>query len=102
MIWLILGVLLWSLSHLFKRLAPGPRASMGDGGKGAVAVSLLVAIVLMVMATTVCARQCIIWRRSCLVKGATKRPSNSYVQRWTAPMPSLGRAMQSQSMQGVD
>ncbi|MEQ8294665.1 MAG: NnrU family protein [Roseovarius sp.] len=49
MIWLILGVLLWTLAHLFKRIAPGPRASMGDGGKGAVAVSLLVAIVLMVI-----------------------------------------------------
>ncbi|MGR3314526.1 NnrU family protein [Roseovarius indicus] len=49
MIWLILGVLLWSLAHLFKRMAPGPRASMGNAGKGAVAVSLLVAIVLMVI-----------------------------------------------------
>ncbi|MEQ8897330.1 MAG: NnrU family protein [Roseovarius sp.] len=49
MIWLILGVLLWSLAHLFKRIAPAKRAAMGDGGKGAVAVASLAGIVLMVI-----------------------------------------------------
>ena len=45
---LILGVALWWASHLFKRIAPGPRASMGNAGKGLVTVLSLIAIVLMV------------------------------------------------------
>lgn len=49
MLSLILGVLLWFAAHLFKRLAPGPRAAMGDAGKGIVAALLAAAIVLMVM-----------------------------------------------------
>lgn len=49
MIWLILGVLLWSGAHLFKRLAPSARANLGDKGKGLVALALLVAVVLMVI-----------------------------------------------------
>lgn len=49
MILLILGVVLWSVAHLFKRIAPGPRAAMGDAGKGAVALALAVSIVLMVI-----------------------------------------------------
>lgn len=46
---LIAGVALWWLAHLFKRLAPGPRAALGDRAKVAVAVALAVAVVLMVM-----------------------------------------------------
>jgi len=49
MIWLILGLLLWSGAHLFKRIAPGPRGAMGEAGKGAVAVVALAGIVLMVL-----------------------------------------------------
>jgi len=49
MIWLILGLLLWSGSHLFKRLAPDARAGLGDKGKGLVAVASLAGIVLMVI-----------------------------------------------------
>ena len=49
MLLLVVGVLLWSFAHLFKRLAPGPRAKMGEKGQGLVALSLLVAIVLMVI-----------------------------------------------------
>lgn len=49
MVLLILGVLLWSLAHLFKRLAPGPRARMGDRGKGLVALALVLSVVLMVI-----------------------------------------------------
>lgn len=49
MIWLILGLLLWTGSHLFKRIAPGPRAAMGDAGKGVVALVNVAAIVLMVI-----------------------------------------------------
>lgn len=46
---LILGLALWWGGHLFKRLVPGPRAAMGDKGKGLVALVLLISIVLMVM-----------------------------------------------------
>lgn len=50
MIWLILGVLLWSGAHLFKRLAPEARAKLGDEkGKGIMALLLLGSIVLMVI-----------------------------------------------------
>ncbi|WP_370267731.1 NnrU family protein [Nioella sp.] len=46
---MIVGVALWAVAHLFKRIAPDARASMGDGGKGAVALVLLVSIILMVI-----------------------------------------------------
>ncbi|MDD7970291.1 NnrU family protein [Roseinatronobacter alkalisoli] len=46
---LILGVALWAGAHLFKRLAPAQRTAMGEKGKGAVALALLGAIVLMVI-----------------------------------------------------
>lgn len=46
---LILGVLLWSGTHLFKRLAPGARASFGDKGRGPIAIALVVALVLMIV-----------------------------------------------------
>ncbi len=44
---LISGVVLWSLAHLFKRLAPGLRARMGTGAKGLVAVLSVLAIWMM-------------------------------------------------------
>ena len=43
------GVLLWSLAHLFKRLAPDLRARMGAAGKGLVAVLTFVSVALMVL-----------------------------------------------------
>jgi uncharacterized membrane protein len=46
---IILGLILWWGAHLFKRLAPGPRARLGDPGKGLVALALLASVVLMVM-----------------------------------------------------
>lgn len=46
---LILGVALWFVAHLFKRVAPGPRQAMGDSGKLAVTVGLVIALVLMVI-----------------------------------------------------
>lgn len=49
MIWLVIGVVLWSGAHLFKRLAPRVRKGMGDAGKGMVAAASLLAIVLMVI-----------------------------------------------------
>ncbi len=45
---LILGVALWWAAHLFKRVMPDRRAAMGDAGKGAVAVALVVSILLMI------------------------------------------------------
>lgn len=48
MIWLILGVLLWSGAHLLKRLVPDMRARMGERAKGPVALLLLLSVVLMV------------------------------------------------------
>ena len=46
---LIIGVALWWAAHLFKRVAPARRAAMGDPGKGAVAATIAVGIVLMVI-----------------------------------------------------
>lgn len=46
---LIVGVALWWLPHLFKRIAPARRAAMGTVGKGAVALALLASVVLMVI-----------------------------------------------------
>ncbi|WP_435310716.1 NnrU family protein [Primorskyibacter sedentarius] len=45
---LILGVLLWVAAHFFKRAAPDLRASLGEKGKGMVALALFVSVVLMV------------------------------------------------------
>lgn len=46
---LLLGIALWAGAHFFKRALPGPRAALGDPGKGVVAVLLVGAIVLMVI-----------------------------------------------------
>jgi uncharacterized membrane protein len=46
---LILGLAIWVFAHVFKRLLPGPRAALGDKGKGLIAFLLLGAIVLMVI-----------------------------------------------------
>jgi uncharacterized membrane protein len=50
---LTLGVALWFVAHLFKRLAPRLRAamaeSMGDAGKGVFAALILASIVFMVI-----------------------------------------------------
>lgn len=49
MIWLIVGVALWSYAHLMKRVSPGLRARLGDGaGKGLVSVLSLLAVAAMV------------------------------------------------------
>ncbi|MDJ0630772.1 MAG: NnrU family protein [Rhodobacter sp.] len=49
MIWLVLGVVLWWGPHLFKRVAPDLRESMGDAGKGVVAILVLLSVILMVI-----------------------------------------------------
>lgn len=46
---IVLGLALWWAAHLWKRLAPGSRGSMGDAGKGLVTVGVLAGVVLMVM-----------------------------------------------------
>ncbi len=47
---LISGLLLWYLSHLLKRLAPGARAAMGENpGKMLVSLMSFASIILMVM-----------------------------------------------------
>lgn len=50
---LILGLALWIAAHVFKRVAPGPRAAlqdrMGDASKGIFAVLILASLVLMVL-----------------------------------------------------
>jgi uncharacterized membrane protein len=50
---LVLGVALWISAHMFKRLAPGPRAAMtariGDGSKGVFAILLVLSLVLIVV-----------------------------------------------------
>jgi uncharacterized membrane protein len=53
MIWLLLGLAIWIAAHTFKRVAPGPRATlqerMGDASKGLFAAALLLSVVLMVV-----------------------------------------------------
>jgi uncharacterized membrane protein len=49
MLILILGVALWWAAHLFKRIAPGQRAGMGEKGRGLVAGALLASVLLMVI-----------------------------------------------------
>ncbi|TMV86279.1 hypothetical protein FGG78_19965 [Thioclava sp. BHET1] len=49
MILIIIGLALWVLAHLFQRLAPDLRASMGKAGRGVVALVLLLALVLLVI-----------------------------------------------------
>lgn len=47
---LILGLVLWTAAHLFRRIAPGARARLGEGpGKMLVTVLSLAAIILMVI-----------------------------------------------------
>lgn len=46
---LILGMILWIVPHWLKRLAPDLRASMGDKGRGIIAVLLLVGLALIIV-----------------------------------------------------
>ncbi|MRU15170.1 hypothetical protein FDP25_06975 [Roseovarius sp. A21] len=49
MTYLILGLVLWTAGHIFKRVAPGMRAGMGNAGKGVAALVILAGVVLMVV-----------------------------------------------------
>lgn len=68
MIWLISGVALWWVAHLFKRLAPTARASMGNAGKGVAAVAVLASVVLMVIGYRA-AEGAVFWGRSSATVG---------------------------------
>ncbi len=46
---LIIGNILWVIAHSFKRVLPNLRNSLGNAGKGAVAISLILALVLIVI-----------------------------------------------------
>lgn len=46
---LILGMILWIVPHWLKRLAPDLRASMGDKGRGIIAVLLFVGLALIIV-----------------------------------------------------
>ncbi len=46
---LILGLILWVGAHWFKRLLPKQRARMGDAGRGAVAIGVIVALGLIII-----------------------------------------------------
>jgi uncharacterized membrane protein len=65
---LILGVLLWSVSHSFKRLLPAQRAALGERGKGLVALASGVSVVLMVVGFRT-ADGPVFWDRSAMTVG---------------------------------
>lgn len=48
MIWLLLGLVLWSSAHLFKRVLPDQRAALGNKGRGLVALLVLISLGLMI------------------------------------------------------
>jgi len=68
MIWILLGLLIWSGAHLFKRWAPERRAAMGDAGRGAVALAVLAGLVLMVIGYRQ-ADGAFLWGRSPMLTG---------------------------------
>jgi uncharacterized membrane protein len=45
---LILGLILWTATHYFKRLAPAARAKLGDRGKGIAAVLIVLSLAMMI------------------------------------------------------
>ena len=69
---LILGLLVWTFVHFFKRLAPAGRAAMqdrmGDASKGMIAILLVASIVLMVIGYR-SAQPDFLWGRSAATTG---------------------------------
>ena len=65
---LIIGVFLWIDAHLFKRILPSVRESMGDKGKALVAGTSLLAIVLMVVGYRM-AEGPVYWSRTPMLAG---------------------------------
>lgn len=58
---LVLGVLLWAGAHFFKRAMPDVRESMGDKGRGLMAVLLVASIVLMVIGYKAAPVEDVLW-----------------------------------------
>ncbi|WP_300036009.1 NnrU family protein [uncultured Roseobacter sp.] len=46
---LVLGLILWTAAHYFKRIMPAQRAGLGNAGKGLVALGIVAGLVLMIM-----------------------------------------------------
>lgn len=46
---LVLGVVLWTAAHVFKRVAPDRRAAMGPAGRGPISVAIFVSLALMIL-----------------------------------------------------
>ena len=50
---IVLGLIIWTVAHFFKRFAPGARGALhdrlGDGSKGIIALILVLSVVLMVV-----------------------------------------------------
>jgi uncharacterized membrane protein len=46
---LIIGLILWTAAHYFKRLMPAQRSAMGNTGKIIVAVAIVASLVLMII-----------------------------------------------------
>lgn len=65
---LILGILLWTIPHLLKRLAPGLREGWGEKGKGPLSLAMLAGIVLMVIGYRA-AEGAFFWGRSPMMVG---------------------------------
>ena len=68
MTYIILGLTLWTLAHVWKRIAPAHRAGFGDKGKAIVAVLSIIAIVLMVIGYRG-ADGAVFWGRSPMLTG---------------------------------
>lgn len=49
MILLVLGLILWSGTHFWKRLAPASRAAAGDRGRMIVAIGVFAGVILMII-----------------------------------------------------
>lgn len=46
---LVIGIALWALAHLFKRLAPDARAKLGNPGRGIATVLILASLVFIIL-----------------------------------------------------
>lgn len=46
---LVAGVVLWTMAHVFKRVAPERRAALGDAGRGIATVGIFAGLALMIL-----------------------------------------------------
>lgn len=68
MLMILLGLILWSGVHFWKRIAPDSRARLGNTGKGIVAIGAVLGIVLMVIGYRA-AEGTVYWGRSPAMTG---------------------------------